>query len=159
MKKHDLALADTGRRRGQWRFRRLFVLLTTWRAPAEPNLLIGRNASACVSAGRAVGTRTPILVEARPNAPGRWILSMAQFANARRFRILNIVDDATRECLPPTPQSLDGGWRATRGCHRAEPRRIYRRSLGDNPSKIGLFSLLRRKWGTFDLCVVETRAT
>ena len=48
---------------------------------------------------RAVGTRAPILVEARPNA--RWSLDFVhdQFACGRRFRILNIVDDVTRECL------------------------------------------------------------
>jgi hypothetical protein len=37
-----------------------------------------------------VGTRAPILVEARPNA--RWSLDFVhdQFANGRRFSILNI---------------------------------------------------------------------
>jgi transposase InsO family protein len=40
-----------------------------------------------------------ILVEARPNV--RWSLDFVhdQLANGRRFRILNIVDDVTRECL------------------------------------------------------------
>lgn len=56
---------------------------------------------------RAVGTRAPILVEAKPNA--RWSLDFVhdQFACGRRFRVLNIVDDVTRECLPPsrTPRS------------------------------------------------------
>jgi len=48
---------------------------------------------------RAVGTRAPILVEAKANA--RWSLDFVhdQFAWGRRFRILNIVDDVTRECL------------------------------------------------------------
>ena len=46
-----------------------------------------------------MGTRAPILVEARPNA--RWSLDFVhdQFANGRRLRILNIVDDVTKECL------------------------------------------------------------
>jgi hypothetical protein len=50
---------------------------------------------------KAVGTRAPILVEARPNA--RWSLDFAhdQFANGRRLRILNIVDDVTKESWEP----------------------------------------------------------
>jgi transposase InsO family protein len=48
---------------------------------------------------RAVGTRAPILLENRANA--RWSLDFVhdQLANGRRFRILNVVDDVTRECL------------------------------------------------------------
>ncbi len=47
---------------------------------------------------RAVGTRAPTLFEAKPNA--RWSLDFVhdQFACGRRFRVLNIVDDVTREC-------------------------------------------------------------
>lgn len=43
--------------------------------------------------------RAPTLVEARPSA--RWSLDFVhdQLVNGRRFRILNIVDDVTRECL------------------------------------------------------------
>jgi putative transposase len=54
---------------------------------------------------RAVGARAPILVEARPNA--RWSLDFVhdQFACGRRFRILNIVDDVTRECLAAIPDT------------------------------------------------------
>jgi putative transposase len=62
---------------------------------------------------KAVGSRVPILVEARPNA--RWSLDFVhdKFANGRRFRMLNIVDDVTKECLGaiPTRRSRDGGWR------------------------------------------------
>ena len=41
----------------------------------------------------------PMVVEARPNA--RWSLNFVhdQFANGRRLRILNVVDDVTKECL------------------------------------------------------------
>jgi hypothetical protein len=51
---------------------------------------------------RAVGTRAPILVEAKANA--RWSLDFVhdQFACGRRFRVLNVVDDVTRECLAAT---------------------------------------------------------
>lgn len=52
-----------------------------------------------------MGTRAPILVEARPNA--RWSLDFVhdQLACGRRFRILNVVDDVTRECLAAIPDT------------------------------------------------------
>ncbi len=60
---------------------------------------------------RAVGTRAPILVEARANA--RWSLDFVhdQFACGRRFRVLNIVDDVTRECLAAIPDTSISGRR------------------------------------------------
>jgi len=63
---------------------------------------------------RAIGTRTPILVEAKVNA--RWSLDFVhdQFAQGRRFRILNIVDDVTRECLAAIPDISISGKRVVR---------------------------------------------
>jgi transposase InsO family protein len=63
---------------------------------------------------RAVGTRAPIVVEAKPNA--RWSLDFVhdQLASGRRFRILNIVDDVTRECLAAIPDTSISGKRVTR---------------------------------------------
>ena len=63
---------------------------------------------------RAVGTRAPILVEATPNA--RWSVDFVhdQFACGRRFRILNIVDDVTRECLAAIPDTSISGRRVAR---------------------------------------------
>ncbi len=63
---------------------------------------------------RAVGTRAPILVEAKANA--RWSLDFVhdQFACGRRFRILNIVDDVTRECLAAIPDTSISGRRVAR---------------------------------------------
>lgn len=63
---------------------------------------------------RAVGTRAPILVAARPNA--RWSLDFVhdQFACGRRFRVLNIVDDVTRECLAAIPDTSISGRRVAR---------------------------------------------
>lgn len=46
---------------------------------------------------RAIGTRAPILVEAKVNARGSLDFVQDQFAGGRRFRILNVVDDVTRE--------------------------------------------------------------
>ena len=75
---------------------------------------------------RAVGRRAPILVEARPNA--RWSLDFVydQFACGRRFRVLNIVDDVTRECLAAIPDTSISGRRVARELteligHRGKP--------------------------------------
>jgi putative transposase len=48
---------------------------------------------------RAVGTRAPMALPQGPNQ--RWSLDFLSdaFADGRRFRILAIVDDFTRECL------------------------------------------------------------
>jgi putative transposase len=48
---------------------------------------------------RATGIRAPTLVEARPNA--RWSVDFVhdQLSNGRRFRILNVIDEVTKECL------------------------------------------------------------
>ncbi|MDW9584125.1 IS3 family transposase, partial [Sinorhizobium meliloti] len=63
---------------------------------------------------RAVGTRAPILVAAKANA--RWSLDFVhdQFACGRRFRILNVVDDVTRECLAAIPDTSISGRRVAR---------------------------------------------
>lgn len=63
---------------------------------------------------KALGTRAPILVEPRANA--RWSLDFVhdQFACGRRFRILNVVDDVTRECLAAIPDMSISGRRVAR---------------------------------------------
>ena len=63
---------------------------------------------------RAVGTRVAILSEAKPSA--RWALDFVhdQFPRGRRFRILNIVDDVTRECLAAIPETSISGKRVPR---------------------------------------------
>jgi len=63
---------------------------------------------------RATGSRAPILVEARPNA--RWSVDFVhdQLANGRRLRILNILDDVTKECLAAIPDTSISGRRVAR---------------------------------------------
>ena len=110
-------LANAGRRFG---YRRLFVLLRQHGEPSGLNRIYrlyreeGLNVRKRRARRRAVGTRAPILVEARPNA--RWSLDFVhdQFANGRRFRILNIVDDVTRECLAAIPDTSLSGRRVAR---------------------------------------------
>jgi putative transposase len=54
------------------------------------------------------------VVEAKANA--RWSLDFVHdpFANGRRLRILNIVDDVTRECLAAIPDTSISGRRVAR---------------------------------------------
>ena len=63
---------------------------------------------------RAIGTRAPILVEARPNA--RWSIDFVhdQLASSRRLRILNILDDVTKECLAAVADTSISGKRVAR---------------------------------------------
>jgi len=63
---------------------------------------------------RAIGTRAPILIEARPNA--RWSVDFVhdQFAHGRRFRIFNVIDDVTKECLAAVVDTSISGRRVAR---------------------------------------------
>ena len=63
---------------------------------------------------RAVGARAPAPVLAPPNQ--RWSLDFVhdQMATGRRFRILNIVDDVTRECLRAVLDTSISGKRVVR---------------------------------------------
>lgn len=111
------SLAAERRRFG---YRRLFVLLRRegeasgknriYRLYREEGLTVRRRRSR----RRAIGTRAPILVEAKANA--RWSLDFVhdQLAGGRRFRILNVVDDVTRECLAAVADTSLSGRRVAR---------------------------------------------
>jgi putative transposase len=113
-------LRDLANARRRFGYRRLFVLLRQesehsgknriYRLYREEGLTVRKRRAR----RRAVGTRAPILVEPRPNA--RWSLDFVhdQFACGRRFRILNIVDDVTRECLAAVPDTSISGKRVAR---------------------------------------------
>ncbi|WP_456682888.1 IS3 family transposase [Bradyrhizobium sp. USDA 3311] len=113
-------LRDLANERRRFGYRRLFVLLRREGEPSGINRIyrLYREEGLTVRKRRArrkaVGTRAPILVEARPNA--RWSLDFVhdQFANGRRFRILNIVDDVTKECLGAIPDTSISGRRVAR---------------------------------------------
>ena len=110
-------LANARRRFG---YRRLFVLLRQGGEPSGLNRIYrlyreeGLTVRKRRARRRAVGTRAPIRVEVRPNA--RWSLDFVhdQFAGGRRFRILNVVDDVTRECLAAIPDTSIPGRRVAR---------------------------------------------
>ena len=63
---------------------------------------------------RALGTRAPMTLPQGPNQ--RWSLDFLSdaFSDGRRFRILAIVDDFTRECLALVPDTSLPGLRVVR---------------------------------------------
>lgn len=63
---------------------------------------------------RALGTRRPMAVPSAPNQ--RWSLDFVadSFAEGRRFRILAVVDDFSRECLALVADTSIGGSRVSR---------------------------------------------
>jgi transposase InsO family protein len=113
-------LRDLANERRRFGYRRLFVILRQSGEPSGINRVYrlyreeGLTVRKRRARRRAAGTRAPILVEARPNA--RWSLDFVhdQFACGRRFRILNVVDDVTRECLAAIPDTSISGQRVAR---------------------------------------------
>jgi putative transposase len=113
-------LRDLANERRRFGYRRLFILLRREGEPSGINRIyrLYREEGLAVrkrwARRKAVGTRAPIVVETRPNA--RWSLDFVhdQFANGRRFRILNIVDDVTKECLGAIPDTSISGRRVAR---------------------------------------------
>ncbi len=63
---------------------------------------------------KATGTRAPLLTVAVPNA--RWSVDFVhdQFAQGRRFRIFNVIDDVTKECLAAVVDTSISGRRVGR---------------------------------------------
>ena len=67
---------------------------------------------------RALGTRAPMMLPDGPNV--RWSLDFVhdQLGDGRRFRILAIVDDCTRECLALVADTSISGARVARELDR-----------------------------------------
>ena len=113
-------LRDLANERRRFGYRRLFVLLRREGEPSGINRIYrlyreeGLTVRKRKARRKAVGTRAPTLVAARPNA--RWSLDFVhdQFANGQRFRVLNVVDDVTRECLAAIPDTSISGRRVAR---------------------------------------------
>ena len=113
-------LRDLANERRRFGYRRLFILLRRegetsginriYRLYREEGLTVRKRRAR----RKAIGTRAPILVEAKANA--RWSLDFVhdQFASGQRFRILNIMDDVTRECLAAIPDTSISGKRVVR---------------------------------------------
>ena len=115
------ALASVRRRFG---YRRLGWLLEregmrvnlkkVWRAYREEGLTVRRRRGR----RRAIGTRAPIVAPQGLNQ--RWSLDFVsdQLANARRFRLLNVIDDFNSECLAAVPDFCLSGLRVIRELER-----------------------------------------
>lgn len=93
---------------------------------------------------RALGTRRPMLVPGRPNE--RWSLDFVSdaFTDGRRFRVLCIVDDFSRECLALVADTSLSGLRVTRELmalidRRGRPRTI----VSDNGTELTSMAVLR----------------
>ncbi|PZP19378.1 MAG: IS3 family transposase [Kocuria rhizophila] len=101
-------------------YRRLHVILRrdghvlnrkrTQRLYREEGLSVRRRRSR----KRAIGTRAPLVTEALANA--RWSVDFVQdqFADGRRFRILNVIDDVTKESLAAVVDTSISGHRVAR---------------------------------------------
>jgi len=106
--------------RHRFGYRRLFVLLRRDGEASGRNRIYrlyrdeGLSVRKRRGRRRAAGVRAPIPVAAHKNA--RWSLDFVhdQMANGRRFRVLNIVDDVTRECLAAIPDTSISGVRVAR---------------------------------------------
>lgn len=115
------AIADERRRFG---YRRLHVLLKRegfvvnhkklFRLYREEKLTVRRRGGR----KRAIGTRAPMMVPMAPNE--RWSLDFVsdQLTDGRRFRILTVVDDCTRECLALVADTSLSGARVSRELDR-----------------------------------------
>ena len=102
-------LRELAQQRRRFGYRRLHILLhrdgitinrkKTQRLYREEGLTVRRRKGR----RRAVGARAPAPVLALPNQ--RWSLDFVhdQLVTGRRFRVLNIVDDVTRECIRAEP--------------------------------------------------------
>jgi len=93
---------------------------------------------------RAIGTRAPMLVPRRPDE--RWSLDFVSdtFTDGRRFRILAIVDDCTRECLALVVDTSLSGLRVVRELDaiirwRGRPATI----VSDNGTELTSMAVLR----------------
>ena len=134
------ALAHERRRFG---YRRLHVLLRRegfvvnhkrlFRLYREERLMVRRRGGR----KRALGTRAPMAVPHAPN--DRWSLDFVsdQFIDGRRFRILAVVDDCTRECLALVADTSISGMRVAREldrliAERGKPRTI----VSDNGTEL-----------------------
>src|SRR5258708_14530404 len=93
---------------------------------------------------RAVGTRAPMALPQGPNQ--RWSLDFLSdaFANGRRFRILAIVDDFTRECLALVADTSLPGLRVARELDAVTTRRGCPAIIvSDNGTELTSMTMLR----------------
>ncbi len=94
---------------------------------------------------RALGTRAPMLVPDSPNQ--RWSLDFVSdsLSDGRRFRVLAVIDDFSRECLGLVADNSLSGIRVTRELDRiAEMRGFPKTIVSDNGTELTSNAML--KW-------------
>ena len=113
-------LRELASERRRFGYRRLHVLLRreglvqnrkkTQRLYREEGLAVRRRRGR----KRATGSRAPLPLPALPNT--RWSIDFVhdQLASGRRFRILNVIDDVTKECLMAVADTSISGKRVAR---------------------------------------------
>jgi putative transposase len=96
---------------------------------------------------RALGTRTPMLVPHATNQ--RWSLDFVSdtLSDGRRFRILCVVDDFSRECLATVVDTSLGGVRVVRELERLATERVVPQEVvSGNGTELTSGAVLR--WAT-----------
>ena len=94
---------------------------------------------------RALGTRKPLALPSRPNE--RWSLDFVSdaFTDGRRFRVLAVVDDFTRECLCLVADTSLSGARLARELDDLITRRTKPKTIvSDNRTEMTSMAIL--KW-------------
>jgi putative transposase len=92
---------------------------------------------------RALGLRAPLALPSRPNE--RWSLDFVSdsFTDGRRFRILAVVDDCTRECLALVADTSLSGGRVARELDCVIARRGAPKScVSDNGTELTSMAIL-----------------
>jgi putative transposase len=125
-------LGREGIRMNQKRFRRLY---------REEGLQVRKRGGR----KRAIGTRAPIALPQGPNQ--RWSMDFVSdsFTDGRRFRVLAVVDDFTRECLALVADTSLSGARVARELDRlVEQRGRPAMCVSDNGTEFTSMAML--KW-------------
>jgi putative transposase len=143
-------LRELAAQRRRFGYRRLYLMLRAEgtlvnqkkvrRLYAEERLQVRRRGGR----KRALGTRAPIALPAGPNH--RWSLDFVSdtLIDSRRFRILTVVDDFTRECLSLIADTSLSGVRVSREldaiiARRGRPQAI----VSDNGTELTSTAILR----------------
>ena len=94
---------------------------------------------------RALGTRVPLTVPSKPNESWSMDFVSDSFTDGRRFRILAVVDDCTRECLALEPDTSLSGRRVARELDRIIAKRNKpTMCVSDNGTELTSMAVL--KW-------------
>ena len=144
------AMKQIAKERRRFGYRRVHVMLARqgWRVNHKKIRRLYREEKLAVrkrgGRKRALGTRRPMLVPEQPNE--RWSLDFVSdaFTDGRRFRVLGIVDDYSRECLALVADTSLSGLRLTRELnavikHRGKPKTI----VSDNGTEMTSMAVLQ----------------